>query len=125
MLARRLTLTALAVTAVFASHFAHAEGSHQAGLNQPLREYSLTGAPLYVDVIRAGEVINVSLCGDIDAHDVRVQIIAPDNLTTVLDTTLSAGNVSCGDPFSAPLTNPIRYTTTEAGTYTLYVSPKQ
>ncbi|HHH48070.1 MAG TPA: hypothetical protein ENK51_04190, partial [Gammaproteobacteria bacterium] len=115
---RQITATALAITAMFASHFAHAEGSYQAGLNQPLQEYSRSGNPLYVDILSAGEVINISLCGDIDAHDVRARIYAPDG-TLVQDTTLSAGNVACNDPFTAPLTNPIRYTTTQAGTHEL------
>lgn len=96
----------------------YAEGSYQAGLNQPLYEYSYSGEPVYVDVLTAGEVINVSLCGDVDAHDIRVRIYNPTG-NEVLDTTLSSGNVACNDSFTSPLTNPIRYTTTTTGTYSL------
>jgi outer membrane protein OmpA-like peptidoglycan-associated protein len=45
-----------------------------------------------------------------------VQIFDPDNIS-VLDTSLTDGNVDCNDPFNAPLTNPIRYITTKSGAY--------
>ena len=94
-----------------------AEGSFQTGLNQPLTEASSgDGFPQYVDVLAIGEVINVSLCGETDNDDVRIRIFDPDNIS-VLDTTLLAGNVTCNDPFTAPLTNPVRHTTTKTGAY--------
>ena len=94
-----------------------AEGSFQTGLNQPLLEESNgSGFPQYVDVVAIGEVINVSLCGQADTDNVRVQIFDPDNIS-VLDTALTDGNVTCNDAFTAPLTNPIRHTTTKTGAY--------
>ena len=92
-----------------------AEGSFQTGLNQPLlEENNASGFPQFVDVLTIGEVINVSLCGQANTEDLRVQIFDPDNIS-VLDTSLTDGNVDCNDPFNAPLTNPIRYITTKSG----------
>jgi hypothetical protein len=96
----------------------HAEGSFQVGLNQPLRDFAFTNERMFVDILSAGEVINVHVCGDIDANDIRVQIYNPAD-TEVLDISQNNGNVSCNDPFSAALTNPIQYTTTAAGTYAI------
>ena len=94
-----------------------AEGSFQTGLNQPLLEESdASGFPQFIDVLTIGEVINVSLCGQANTEDVRVQIFDPDNIS-VLDTTLPDGNVACNDPFNAPLTNPIRHVTSKSGAY--------
>jgi len=112
----QISTTGFAIMAIFASHFVHAEGSYQTGLNQPLEETSNSAAPLYVDVINAGEVINVSLCGEANDNNVRVRIFDPAN-SSVLDTTLLSGNVTCDDPFTSELTNPVRYTTNTIGSY--------
>ncbi|MGB5439328.1 MAG: SdrD B-like domain-containing protein [Gammaproteobacteria bacterium] len=106
----------------------YAEGSKQVGLTQPLYEYGATQAlllpmnrPLYVDIASAGEVINFSLCGNANSDQLRVQLRNPVG-TIVLDQTLSTattgvGRVTCTDTFSAPLGNPLKYTTTNSGTY--------
>jgi hypothetical protein len=94
-----------------------AEGSYQVGLNQPLMEEEDISAPLYVDIVSVGEVINVSACGEgLETDSIHIEIFDPDGVS-VLDTTLSSANVSCSDPFTAPLTNPVRYTTLKTGSY--------
>lgn len=100
-----------------------AEGSYQIGLNQPLYEYGVTNSlllsidrPLYVDIITAGEVINVSLCGTSDSDSVEVEIYDSFG-TKVYDSGVVASNVSCTDDFDSPLTNPIQYVATAADTY--------
>lgn len=111
---------------------AHAEGSFQAGLNQPLLEYGAVVAsyshnePLHVDILAAGEVINISLCGNIDAHDVQAEIYNPSG-TLVATYTHDHGNVACNDPFTAPFSlsgpqgdqGPFQHTTATAGTYSI------
>ncbi len=100
-----------------------AEGSFQVGLNQPLLEYGYTSGlilngvrPIFVDIISAGEVINISLCGDDISDSVRAEIYDSGG-TQVFTQTISNGNVSCNDPFTSPLTNPMRHVTTAADTY--------
>ena len=97
---------------------AYAEGSFQAGLNQPLREFASSGYPQKVDVVTAGEVINVSLCGSDNADTVSVTILDPSDVVVYSSGTV-ANNVDCADPFSAPLTSPIRYVTTISGVFTI------
>ena len=97
------------------------------GLGQNMTDYSAqlnnldeTLAPLYVDILTAGEVINISLCGREDTHDVSMEIYAPSDYTTpVFTQSLTEGNVACDDPMTAPLTNAVKYTTTEIGAYRL------
>jgi len=77
-------------------------------------------ASVYLDILSVGEVINVSLCGSANTDDITVEIYAPSNNTTPVDTqSLTDGNVDCADPMTAPLTNPIRYTALETGPYRL------
>ncbi len=120
-----------ALTAILPS-LALAEGSAQFGLTQRLIDYqaSLTptgsGDPVYgiddnsasqfVNILTAGEVINVSLCGSQDSDDVGVIIYNPSG-TQVYSNTASSGNVACNNPMTAALTNPFRYTTTTTGAY--------
>ena len=100
----------------------HAEGSFQAGLNQPLIEYpDSDGHELYVDVLAAGEVINIAVCGESNADDLNVVVIDPDG-TEVMNTTLTSGNVDCADAFDAPLANPLRLVTTRSGNYQVRLS---
>jgi parallel beta-helix repeat protein len=107
-----------------------AEGSYQVGLNQRLFEYGyllnpsipLRNRELYVDVLAAGEVINVSLCGSGGAADpVKIEIYDPSGFLVatqnIAANTNSPGRVSCTDTFLAPLTNPFRYTSTTTGAY--------
>ncbi|MEO1622448.1 MAG: hypothetical protein AAFU53_15625, partial [Cyanobacteria bacterium J06632_3] len=71
---------------VIASTPAKAEGSAQWGLNQPLLEFdtvpinttetriSSASRSLYVDILSAGEVINVSVCGANNSDTITMQI---------------------------------------------------
>ncbi|MEO1403928.1 MAG: hypothetical protein AAFV72_22130 [Cyanobacteria bacterium J06635_1] len=119
---------------------AWAEGSAQIGLNQPLYEYGVSGGllsdqnqALYVDVISAGEVINISACGNFSGDPLRIQIfqttpnigdstLKPATSTQVVNQSLSAENVSCTSSLASPLTNPLRYTAPSAGTYEIRIT---
>ena len=106
-----------------------AEGSAQTGLTQPLNDFTQqlnsdatndASASLYVDILSAGEVINVSLCGTSQASNVSVEIFSPtDDTTPVFTESLNDGNVDCNSPMTDPLTTPMRFQTTEPGTYRL------
>jgi Right handed beta helix region/SdrD B-like domain len=109
-----------------------AEGSAQVGLNQRLFEYGYTVSPtipvrnreLYVDIINSNEVINVSICGSGGAADpLLIEIYNPSGFlvaTQAIRANINdAGRVDCTDPFTAPLTNPFRYTTLTTGTYSI------
>lgn len=112
----RILLLALAG---FVAQGVFAEGSYQAGLNQPLQDFAGgSGHPQFVDIVTPGEVINVSLCGATNANTVSVQILDPDGISVYSSGTV-AGNVDCADPFTAPLLSPIRYVTAASGTYTV------
>ena len=109
-----------------------AEGSLQAGLNQPLVEYGATVAghahrePLHVDILRAGEIINISLCGSEFKDDVAAEVYDPDG-KQVARFRHDHGNVSCDNPLSTPLPEggpwgdqgPFRYVAPSAGTYAI------
>ncbi|MEO1575337.1 MAG: hypothetical protein AAFU65_10310, partial [Pseudomonadota bacterium] len=105
-----------------------AEGSAQIGLNQRLLDfdaaqaggYAIDGdsASLYVDILTAGEVINVSLCGSVNTDDIGIEIFDAGG-TSVFTTTLTDSNLDCLDTMSAPLTNPVRYTTVSTGAHRL------
>lgn len=112
---RTILLVSLLLLGI-SSQSAYAEGSYQTGLNQQFADYTSGTSPLYVDILSIGEVINVSLCGNANTDDVRVRLFDPDGVS-VLDTTLTDGNVTCTDTFTAPLTNPVRHTTTKTGAY--------
>ncbi|MBE9046450.1 DUF11 domain-containing protein [Pleurocapsales cyanobacterium LEGE 10410] len=112
------------LTSLLLPSVANAEGSAQIGLNQPLYEYGYSGSslllpidrPLYVDILSAGEVINVSLCGDADNENVRA-VIYNSSGAEVYDTGIVAANISCTNPLNSELTDPFRYVTTAADTY--------
>ncbi|MEM6639586.1 MAG: hypothetical protein AAF610_06755, partial [Pseudomonadota bacterium] len=105
-----------------------AEGSFQIGLNQSLLDstgsrdanYAVDddSASLFVDILTAGEVINISLCGTTETDDLSIEVFDPNN-SPVFTTTLTDSNVSCSDPMTGPLATPVRYTSTQAGTYRL------
>jgi len=62
----------------------------------------------------------VSLCGSSNADDISVEFYAPSNDATPVSTqSLNSSNVDCADPMTAPLTNPMRYTSLETGSYRL------
>ena len=127
---RGLAAWVLAAASLCASWQAHAEGSAQTGIGQDLYDYDgligrgyatdIASASMYVDIVAAGEVINVSLCGATNADDLRIEVFAPsDNATAVATETMTESNVDCADLMNAPLTTPYRYETLEAGTYRL------
>ncbi|MGB5737849.1 MAG: hypothetical protein WBM54_00760, partial [Woeseia sp.] len=111
-----------------------AEGSHQFGYNQRLVDYQASLAPSvgtdpvygiddnsasqFVDIITAGEVINVSLCGSVQGDDIGVIIYNPAG-TQVYSNTATSANMSCtANPITtASLTAPFRYTTATTGAY--------
>ena len=104
---------------------AKAEGSAQFGVTQRLLDFdtSLTSlavdnnsASLFVDIVTAGEVINISVCGGDATQDISIEIFDPLDVS-VFTTTLTDANVACNDPLTAPLTNPVRYTSTDVGAY--------
>ncbi|GLS24724.1 OmpA family protein [Marinibactrum halimedae] len=106
---------------LFAS-YSCAEGSAQMGLNQPLQDSNNSYAiddntrSFFVDILTAGEVINFSLCGGSNTDELSIEVFDPDGLS-VLSTTLTESNVDCNDPMNAPLSNPLRHTTSKSGTY--------
>ena len=125
--ARILCASVLAVGVSMLAHVpAHAEGSAQTGLTQFLFDRAALFAEgyatdaqsssLYVDILTAGEVINISLCGDEDSDNLQIRIFSPQDILLSTEN-LSQGNVSCTDPMTAPLQNPVRFTTQAAGTY--------
>ncbi|MFK8013982.1 MAG: hypothetical protein AB8G17_00905, partial [Gammaproteobacteria bacterium] len=107
---------------------ANAEGSSQIGLTQRLADTQMAvdngyaidndSASWFVDIVTAGEVINVSLCGAANTDDLTIEIFDPTG-ASVLFTTLTDSNVDCLDPMTAPLTTPLRYTTLTTGAYRL------
>ncbi|MEM7292315.1 MAG: OmpA family protein [Pseudomonadota bacterium] len=103
-----------------------AEGSAQIGLVNRLldRQRALASdfaiddpsASLYVDIVTAGEVINISLCGSANGDDIDIEIFDPSD-TSVFTTTLTEGNIDCNDAMDAPLTNPVRFVAPSVGAY--------
>ena len=97
----------LSMLVSFNAQSALAEGSVQTGLNQPLS--SSSPMTVYVDILTAGEVINVSLDGgSFDIYD-------PSGALRVDDE--AGGQVTSGDLFNAPITTAYKYTTDMAGTW--------
>ena len=123
-------LLVVSALSVLIPTFGYAEGVVQMGFGQDLLDHEASlaqgyalddaSASIYVDILSASEVINVSLCGGTNAHAITVEFYAPSNNTTPVDIqNLTSSNVDCADPMTAPLANPMRYTTLEAGTYRL------
>ena len=118
------TLVMTTLYGIFATMPAHAEGTFQVGLNQPFVETNATapGAAssrdILVDIVTAGEVINVSACGAADSNTLAFVIETPSGavLPTYTPTAL-AGKILCANTMTAPITTPYRYTTTAAGRY--------
>lgn len=129
VLAKRIARLAVLLLGALLHQTVSAEGSYQVGLEQNLYEYGTTHSlltpvdrPLYVDILSAGEVINISLCGESSGNSLRVQVRDPDG-GLVLDRSINdsgdRGWVSCTSSFTSPLTNPLRHTTTKSGAYEL------
>ncbi|MEM9806632.1 MAG: hypothetical protein AAF959_15265 [Cyanobacteria bacterium P01_D01_bin.56] len=118
---------------------ARSEGSAQIGTNQPIFEYGVsfsntsTGIfspnhAIYVDITSPGEVINISVCGEDNTDDIRIEIYSttPNATDPVLVPTTGAllttenltdSNVDCGDPMTGNLTTPFQFTTSTTGTF--------
>ena len=100
-----------------------AEGTAQWGLNQPLLEFgnvpinttetriSSASRALYVDVVSAGEVINISACGNTNNSVISMQIFetipnavdpafTPTTATSVANRTFD-NNIDCNDTLTA------------------------
>jgi len=110
------------------------EGSWQFGLQegplheQPLFEYNSsyenddTGLqadlrPVFVDVLQAGEVINISLCGIADADAIRAEIWNASGTQQLGSFASGTGNISCDSDLSTAAAAPFQYTAPEAGIY--------
>ncbi len=109
---------------------AYAEGSAQLGLTQRLLDidgaqaqgYAIddVSGSVFVDILTAGEVINVSLCGRTNADVLSVSIFDPtDTEVTGSPFNLASSNVDCANAMDAPLTTPLQYTSTTTGAYRL------
>ena len=118
---------------------ARSEGSAQIGTNQPIFEYGVsfsntsTGIfspnhAIYIDITSPGEVINISVCGEDNTDDIRIEIYSttPNATDPVLVPTTGAllttenltdSNVDCGDPMTGNLTTPFQFTTPTTGTF--------
>jgi uncharacterized repeat protein (TIGR01451 family) len=136
-----LLVSAVGFMSIISGKLALAEGTAQWGLNQPMAQYGtlsnlnpaqtrITSASraLYVDIFSAGEVINISACGNSDSASVGIEIyqtftntidpaFIPTTGSSVLTQTLATGNVSCSNPMTGTLTTPLQFVTPSAGTY--------
>ena len=126
-------LAGLASAALAPLSAARAEGAWQLGLfegpshQQPLYESTANRNVLRVDILSPGEVINVHLCGNDVANNVRVEIRDPLG-APVYTPAARACNVSPTSTFDGPdlpwdpaVTNPFQYVAPSAGTYTLRI----
>jgi len=102
------------------------EGSAQIGLNQRLLDFDealaqgfaddASSASLFVDILAAGEIINISVCGVTNTDDIDIEIFdSAEN--SVFTQSLTDANVDCGDPLTGLLTNPATFGVTLPGTY--------
>ncbi len=117
---------------------ASAEGSVQVSLgstdaaqpfNQFLFDYDEVNTfvktatkPVYVDIRTPGEVINVALCGSVDADTIRIEVYNPSGTlvaTYVPANATAAGKIACNSSLNAPITNAYKYATSVSGTYQL------
>ena len=138
-----VVLALMFVMAFAPSEDVFGEGSYQVGMEQRMFEYgSYYGdsmaeidRPIYVDILTAGEVINVSLAGLENTDVVRVEIYAPSSSPPSLndasltpvgalksnkildDTTTTGGKVLIDAQFDAALTKPYRFVTTAVGVW--------
>ena len=125
---RALAASLLLGSALLPSH-AVAEGIFQVGLNQPLREYNGNDNALTIDILAAGEVINISACGNDNTDLISFDLL--DEAGNIVFQSGTPGNrdvantVPCNDPMTAPLEGaraPAKYVTTAPGRYELRLS---
>jgi len=121
-----------------------AEGTAQIGIGQDIVEYGITydnttsgvfspNHAIYVDITNPGEIINVSVCGEENSDDVRIEIynttpnpidsvLVPTSGTQLLSQPLTESNIDCANPLTGPLPStgaktPLKFTTPSTGTY--------
>ena len=145
-LGRMASAATLALTSLIPAHRAvFAEGHAQIGLEQVMLENGFTTVTantrifspnhaIYVDIVEANEVINVSVCGNNNTNDITVEVFEtipniddPVLVPTtgaeifadgaIATTTLANSNVDCSDPLTGVLTNPLQFTAPTPGTY--------
>ncbi len=114
------TLTSLVVALACIASFvvspskANAEGTTQMNEMQDIS----SSTDVYVDILNAGEVINVSLCEDtlIEIYDING---TPADLSddTLLDDEMFTANLDCSDPLPSPILNAYKYEPSQVGTY--------
>lgn len=124
------TLLRVAVVTVFVFSFmlatfvpiteTNAEGTHQMNIRQAL---DAGDTDIYVDILNAGETINISSCegGTIEIYDTEGTPADKDDDTLVDTDTEFAGNLDCGDPLPNPITNAYEFTPENIGTYRIYL----
>ncbi len=110
-----------------------AEGSWQMGLfeglsyRQPLYETNVGAnrSVLRVDILAAGEVINILACGTSNTSNLRIRIFDPSG-TRVYNTSTTDSNVNCNDDFTGTFdpvaSNAHQHTTTTTGTYEVHLT---
>lgn len=102
------------ILVVFSSTSVSAEGTHQ--MNE--MQYISSSTDVYVDILNAGEVINVSFCDDqtISIYDING---TPADLgdDTLLDSNLFTANLNCSSSLPNPILNAYKYTPPSTGTY--------
>jgi len=115
---KSFSLTCLAVALFVNTTPAQAEGVVQFGIGQALVDTDqavaslyasdVRASSLYVDILSAGEVINISLCGSTNFDDLAVRIFAPsDDVNPIHTRGLTSSNVDCANTMTNPLANPI------------------
>ena len=119
---RKVVRLVLALSVLCASPTILAEGTAQLGANQDLVETTV----IKVDVITAGEVINIAVGNDstTDSSAVKVTVLDPTGAAVSGSpfsvTPGSAGYLNTPDQLPpATITNPLQVTTTMTGTYTV------
>jgi len=150
MLRKKLALSGAAALLILSvGKTAQAEGTAQWGLNQPLLEFgavpinttetriSSASRALYVDVVSAGEVINVSACGNNNNSVITMQVFetfpnivdpafTPTTSTRVVNQSFD-NNIDCGDALTAnrPLigaSSPQQFVAPSPGKYEIRLS---
>ncbi|NNE60937.1 MAG: hypothetical protein HKN35_08590, partial [Woeseia sp.] len=109
---------------------AMAEGSVQMGFTQRLVDHQASqlrwgndndSASLFVDIITAGEVINVNLCGLANGDDVAVEIFDPAGNSVFTDSQ-GSGTLLCDSAMDTTLSGGFEYQTTVAGAFRIELS---
>ena len=120
-----LALVCACSTALYSSMPVYAEGSAQLGPWQALKDYSkgrtlrtVEASSLYVDILNAGEVIHVALCGAQDADSYSVKIFNPDG-TEVFDSGQMAADPGCAENLAQIPHDSVHFEAARQGLYRL------